>query len=118
LESNSPTHSQPEIRRADEPEAALGSLPVIVTSLIGLRYLFMHEKIRGRERNSPLYSHPARTLPVDDKVLCRMFYKSRSDYAVSEDGQWLALSQSDGVDLSVSYFSGYKNWARELTRSI
>jgi hypothetical protein len=33
------------------------------------------------------------------KVLCAMSYKGRSDYAVSDDGQWLALSQSDGVDV-------------------
>jgi len=33
------------------------------------------------------------------KVLCSMSYKGRSDYAVSGDGQWLALSQSDGVDV-------------------
>jgi hypothetical protein len=38
---------------------------------------------------------------VDAKgnVLCSMTYKGRSNYAVSSDGQWLALSQSDGVDV-------------------
>jgi hypothetical protein len=33
------------------------------------------------------------------KVLCSMSYKGRSDYAVSSDGRWLALPQSDGVDV-------------------
>jgi hypothetical protein len=33
------------------------------------------------------------------KVLCSMSYKGRSNYAVNSDGQWLALSQSDGVDV-------------------
>jgi hypothetical protein len=38
-------------------------------------------------------------LSVAGKVLCTMSYKGRSAYAVSDDGQWLALSQSEGVDL-------------------
>jgi hypothetical protein len=38
-------------------------------------------------------------LDAAGKVLCTMSYKSRSDYAVSDDGQWLALSYSDGVDV-------------------
>lgn len=36
---------------------------------------------------------------ADGNVLCRRSYKGRSGYAVSEDGQWLAFSQSNSVDL-------------------
>jgi WD40 repeat protein len=38
-------------------------------------------------------------LNSDGKTLCRKSYKGRTGYSVSDDGQWLALSQSSNVDL-------------------
>jgi hypothetical protein len=38
-------------------------------------------------------------LSAEGKVLCKKSPKNRVDYAISEDGQWLALSQFGSVDL-------------------
>ncbi len=38
-------------------------------------------------------------LTADGGVLCRRFYKGRRDYAISEDGQWLALWQDNSINL-------------------
>jgi hypothetical protein len=38
-------------------------------------------------------------LSAEGKVLCKKSPKNGVDYAISEDGQWLALSQFSSVDL-------------------
>jgi hypothetical protein len=53
-------------------------------------------------RSSATYINLAGEITLVDAaggVLCTMSYKGRSDYAVSGDGRWLGLSQSDGVDV-------------------
>jgi WD40 repeat protein len=35
----------------------------------------------------------------DGKILCKRSYKGRRDYGISDDGQWLAISQFNSVDL-------------------